>query len=151
MPLPFSIQDFCRSVATFRARTWKDAMPLVDLLRGVLMHLLNHYTLGAALLKEQAKKDVSSCNGHGLYLAGHVVGNGRTSTKRICVSAPSIVMARGTCVLVSLASYNVCTRVVGSCAKPLHAHTRACRPWPGVRTHDNTKNHSFRRCGKMQL
>lgn len=53
------VQAFCRSVVTFRARTWKDAMPLVDLLRGVLMHLLNHYTLGAALLKEQAKKDVS--------------------------------------------------------------------------------------------
>ncbi|EFJ47174.1 radial spoke protein 17 [Volvox carteri f. nagariensis] len=51
---------FCRSVTTFRARTWKDAMPLVDLLRGVLLHLLNHYTLGAVLLKEQAKKDAEA-------------------------------------------------------------------------------------------
>ncbi|KXZ54725.1 hypothetical protein GPECTOR_4g793 [Gonium pectorale] len=54
------ILAFCRSVTTFRARTWKDAMPLVDLLRGVLLHLLNHYTLGAALLKEQAKKDADA-------------------------------------------------------------------------------------------
>ncbi|GLC34334.1 hypothetical protein PLESTB_000741100 [Pleodorina starrii] len=54
------ILAFCRSVATFRARTWKDAMPLVDLLRGVLLHFLNHYTLGAALLKEQAKKDAEA-------------------------------------------------------------------------------------------
>ncbi|GIL53450.1 hypothetical protein Vafri_9052 [Volvox africanus] len=54
------ILAFCRSVATFRARTWKDALPLVDLLRGVLLHLVNHYTLGAALLKEQAKKDAEA-------------------------------------------------------------------------------------------
>ncbi|KAG2442229.1 hypothetical protein HYH02_009713 [Chlamydomonas schloesseri] len=54
------ILAFCRSVATFRARTWKDALPLVDLLRGVLMHLLNHYTWGAALVREQAKKDAEA-------------------------------------------------------------------------------------------
>ena len=29
-------QAFCRSVATFRARTWKDALPLVDLLRSAV-------------------------------------------------------------------------------------------------------------------
>lgn len=53
-------QAFCHSVATFRSRTWKDALPLVDLLRGVLLYLLQHYTWGAALLKERAVKDVSA-------------------------------------------------------------------------------------------
>lgn len=38
-PLP-ALQRFCRSVITFKARTWKDAFPLVDLLRGVLQYLL---------------------------------------------------------------------------------------------------------------
>lgn len=52
-------------MATFRSRTWKDALPLVDLLRGVLLYLLQHYTWGAALLKERAAKDVSArgCRG----------------------------------------------------------------------------------------
>lgn len=51
---------FCRSVATFRACTWEDAMPLVDLLRGLLDYLLQHYAWGAALLRETAKKEAEA-------------------------------------------------------------------------------------------
>lgn len=52
-------QAFARSVATLRARTWKDAFPLVELLRGVLLYLLRHYKWGAEFIKAQARKEVS--------------------------------------------------------------------------------------------
>ncbi|GFH07169.1 radial spoke protein 17, partial [Haematococcus lacustris] len=39
---------FVRSVASFSARTWKDALPLVDLLRGVLLYLLGQMQAGMA-------------------------------------------------------------------------------------------------------
>ncbi len=39
-------QDFSRHVAGFKPRVWKDALPLVDLLRGVLLYLLGHMEEG---------------------------------------------------------------------------------------------------------
>ena len=35
------MQRFCHSVAGLKARTWKDAFPLTDVLRGVLLYLLS--------------------------------------------------------------------------------------------------------------
>jgi len=51
------IMAFCRSVYTFKARTWKDAMPLVDLLRGCLKYLLEHMQQGQKLAHEYALRD----------------------------------------------------------------------------------------------
>ncbi|KAL6759926.1 radial spoke protein 17 [Haematococcus lacustris] len=48
---------FVRSVASFSARTWKDALPLVDLLRGVLLYLLGQMQAGMAVMREYALRD----------------------------------------------------------------------------------------------
>ncbi|MEW5311787.1 MAG: hypothetical protein WDW38_003473 [Sanguina aurantia] len=52
------IMAFCRNVATFGARTWKDAFPLVDLLRGLLLFLLRHMVLGQKIAEAKAQRDL---------------------------------------------------------------------------------------------
>eukprot|EP00798_Chlamydomonas_sp_ICE-L_P015746 gene15746-21868_t len=48
---------FCRSVATFQARTWKDAFPLVDLLRGLLLYMIDQTMKGQKIFEERARRN----------------------------------------------------------------------------------------------
>jgi hypothetical protein len=54
---PLTSQAFCRQVASFKPRIWRDAMPLVDLLRGVLLYLLDQTESGVKLAYEYALRD----------------------------------------------------------------------------------------------
>ncbi len=42
---------------SLQARTWKDAFPLCDLLRGLILYLLSQMTKGQQLAVEQAMKE----------------------------------------------------------------------------------------------
>ncbi|GAX85199.1 hypothetical protein CEUSTIGMA_g12618.t1 [Chlamydomonas eustigma] len=51
------VKRFCTSAATLRARTWKDAFPLADLLRGLLLYLLSQMSKGQQLAVEYANME----------------------------------------------------------------------------------------------
>jgi hypothetical protein len=58
-------------VAGLRARTWKDAFPLADVLRGVLLYLLSQISKGQQLAVEYARwAKCSELVGEGQQLVG---------------------------------------------------------------------------------